>query len=93
MCQKVEIEKILSILHGWKVVEGRNAIYKKFVFDDFKTCFDTMTKIALKAEEMNHHPEWLNVYNHLEITLTSHEKNEVTSSDFKLAQFIDSVIS
>jgi len=42
---------------------------------------------------MNHHPEWLNVYNHLEITLTSHEKNEVTSSDFKLAQFIDSVIS
>ena len=89
MCQKVEIEKILSILRGWKVVEGRNAIYKKFVFDDFKTCFDMMTKIALKAEEMNHHPEWLNVYNHLEITLTSHEKNEVTSSDFKLAQFID----
>ena len=86
MCQKVEIEKILSILHGWKVVEGRNAIYKKFVFDDFKTCFDTMTKIALKAEEMNHHPEWLNVYNHLEITLTSHEKNEVTSYDFNITR-------
>ncbi len=92
MYQKIELEKILSLLDGWKVVEGRNAIYKKFIFDDFHECFSVMTKIALKADEMNHHPEWLNIYNQLEVTLTSHVKNEVTSSDFELAQFIDSVI-
>tara|TARA_R110002096_G_scaffold416576_2_gene619402 strand:+ start:241213 stop:241494 length:282 start_codon:yes stop_codon:yes gene_type:complete len=91
MYKKMVLEDLLSSLDGWNAVEGRDAIYKKFTFADFETAFAAMTKIALKAEEMNHHPEWFNVYNQLEVTLATHDANGVTSYDLELARFIDEV--
>ena len=91
MYKKIELNELLSKLKDWNVVEGREAIYKKFIFNDFETAFAAMTKIAVKAEEMNHHPEWFNVYNQLEVTLATHDANGVTTYDLELANFIDEV--
>lgn len=93
MYQKLDLNELLKTLDGWQGVEGREAIFKKFTFADFESCFDAMTKIAKKAEEMNHHPEWFNVYNRLEVTLTTHDANGVTSYDQQLANFIDQTCS
>ncbi|MCC3859798.1 4a-hydroxytetrahydrobiopterin dehydratase [Pseudemcibacter aquimaris] len=89
MFKKLDITDLLSSLDGWEAVEGREAIFKRYTFKDFDACFNAMTKIAAKAEEMNHHPEWFNVYNRLEVTLTTHDANGVTSYDKELAEFID----
>ena len=91
MYKKIELEELLSKLNGWSAVEDREAIFKKFIFSDFETAFAAMTKIATKAEEMDHHPEWFNVYNRLEVTLATHDANGVTSYDLELARFIDGV--
>ena len=85
----MELNEILGKLDGWSAAGGREAICKSFTFKDFETAFAAMGKIALKAEEMNHHPEWFNVYNRLDVTLATHDANGVTSYDFELAQFID----
>ncbi len=89
MYRKMELGDVLSQLNGWKSVDGREAIEKSFKFVDFESCFAAMQKIAAKAEEMNHHPEWFNVYNRLDVTLATHDANGVTSYDLELAQFID----
>jgi 4a-hydroxytetrahydrobiopterin dehydratase len=91
MYRKMELGDILSQLKGWKAVDGREAIEKSFKFADFENCFAAMQKIATKSEEMNHHPEWFNVYNRLDVTLATHDANGVTSYDLELAQFIDQV--
>ena len=91
MYKKIELNDLLNSLNGWHAVEGREAIFKKFKLKDFDHAFACMTKIAAKAEQMNHHPEWFNVYNKLEITLTTHDANGVTSYDKELAEFIDQV--
>lgn len=91
MYKKIDLKELLTSLNGWQAVEGREAIFKKYKFKDFETAFDAMTKIAKKAEEMDHHPEWFNVYNNLEVTLTTHDAGGVTSYDKDLAQFIDNV--
>ncbi|HPF46082.1 MAG: 4a-hydroxytetrahydrobiopterin dehydratase [Alphaproteobacteria bacterium] len=91
MYKKMTLEDILSKLNGWKAVQGREAISKKFTFKNFDQAFAAMTKIAKKAEEMDHHPEWFNVYNRLEVTLATHDANGVTSYDLELAKFIDAV--
>ncbi|HEX3636961.1 MAG TPA: 4a-hydroxytetrahydrobiopterin dehydratase [Paraburkholderia sp.] len=78
-------------LHGWQAVAGRDAIQRHFKFADFNEAFGFMTRVAIKAQEMDHHPEWFNVYNKVEITLSTHEANGLTERDIKLARFIDSI--
>ncbi|WP_144143836.1 4a-hydroxytetrahydrobiopterin dehydratase [Paraburkholderia sp. BCC1884] len=78
-------------LHGWQAAAGRDAIQRQFQFADFNEAFGFMTRVAIKAQEMDHHPEWFNVYNKVEITLATHEANGVTERDIKLARFIDSI--
>lgn len=68
---------------------GRDAIVKKFQFKDFNQAFGFMTRVALRAEKMDHHPEWFNVYNKVDITLSSHDVSGLSQRDIKLATFID----
>jgi len=74
---------------GWTLVEGRDAIYKEFIFKDFNQAFSFMTRVALKAETMDHHPEWFNVYNKVQITLSTHDVGGLSHNDIKLASFIE----
>ena len=90
MACKIEIEDVLSQLNSWKVAnDNRDAITKEFKFSNFKNAFAFITIIALKAEEINHHPEWFNVYNKVIITLTTHDVRGVSEKDIVLGQFID----
>jgi 4a-hydroxytetrahydrobiopterin dehydratase len=94
MIQKLSSEertKQLAALNGWQPVADRDAIQRAFKFADFNEAFGFMTRVAIKAQEMDHHPEWFNVYNKVEITLSTHEANGVTERDIKLASFIDSI--
>jgi 4a-hydroxytetrahydrobiopterin dehydratase len=72
-------------LPGWRPVEGRDAIQKTFKFKDFSEAFGFMTRAALVAEKMNHHPEWFNVWNSVRIDLTTHDAGGITAKDFELA--------
>jgi 4a-hydroxytetrahydrobiopterin dehydratase len=81
----------LSELDGWQSVAGRDAIERSLEFADFNDAFGFMTRVAIKAQEMDHHPEWFNVYNVVRITLSSHDVNGVTQRDVELARFIDSI--
>jgi len=76
----------LAKLGGWSEVDGRDAITKKFVFADFNAAFGFMTRVALLAEKLDHHPEWFNVYKTVEVTLSTHDAGGVTELDVKLAQ-------
>lgn len=76
---------------GWSELSERDAIYKEFVFKNFNQAFGFMSRVALQAEKMNHHPEWFNVYNKVQITLTSHDSGGLTKRDVKLAKFIEKV--
>ncbi|WP_428983503.1 4a-hydroxytetrahydrobiopterin dehydratase [Paraburkholderia phymatum] len=80
-------------LNGWQNVEGRDAITRQFKFADFNEAFGFMTRVAIKAQEMDHHPEWFNVYSNVEITLSTHDANGITERDIRLARFIDEVAS
>ena len=80
----------LRKLSGWSEVSGRDAITRKFVFKDFNQAFGFMTRAALIAEKMDHHPKWTNEYNKLEIWLSSHDAGDiVTDKDKKLSEIID----
>lgn len=79
----------LNQLPGWREADGRDAIEKEFRFADFKTAFGFMTRVAAAAEHLDHHPEWRNVYNRVEITLTTHDSGGVTGRDIRLATLID----
>src|SRR5689334_1054708 len=81
----------LAKLSGWSEVKGRDAITKKFVFKDFIEAFGFMSRAALVAEKMGHHPEWLNVYKTVEVTLATHEANGVTEFDVRLAEAMNSI--
>ncbi|ESO10741.1 hypothetical protein HELRODRAFT_167236 [Helobdella robusta] len=74
---------------GWKVVEGRDAIYKEFFFKNFNQAFGVMSRVAMQAEKMDHHPEWFNVYNKLQVTLSTHDVNGLSKKDITLAKFIE----
>lgn len=82
----------LSELTEWREVVGRDAITRTLRFDDFNAAFGFMARVALKAEQMNHHPEWFNVYNRVEITLSTHDAGGLTALDIKLAKFIDALV-
>ncbi|RMA64203.1 4a-hydroxytetrahydrobiopterin dehydratase [Ulvibacter antarcticus] len=88
---ETEINERLASMEGWGYEE--NAIHTSLEFDDFKDAFTVMTRIAFEAEKMNHHPDWSNVYNKLEITLSTHDAGGVTEKDFKLAKIIDDLVS
>ena len=79
----------LENLQGWSEAEGRDAVQKSFRFANFNQAFAFMTRVALKAEKMNHHPEWFNVYNRVDIVLSTHDAGGVTERDVELARFID----
>ena len=82
-------QAVLDGLDGWREVEGRDAITKSYKFTDFNQAFAFMTRAALKAEQLNHHPEWFNVYNTVEVTLATHDSGGVTELDAALAGFMD----
>ena len=89
MAQKLtaEARKVaLARLTGWSEVSGRDAITRKFVFKDFNQAFGFMTRAALVAEKMDHHPEWFNVYKTVEVTLSTHDAGGLTELDVKLAE-------
>ena len=80
----------LAALKDWREVSGRDAITKKFVFKDFNQAFGFMSRAALMAEKMDHHPEWFNVYKTVEVTLSTHDAGGVTDKDIALAKAMDS---
>ncbi len=83
----------LETLEGWAEVDGRDAIRKSFRFKTFNQAFGFMTRVALTAEKMNHHPEWFNVYNRIDVTLATHDAGGVTDLDIRLARFMDEAAS
>ncbi|MEL6363239.1 MAG: 4a-hydroxytetrahydrobiopterin dehydratase [Pseudomonadota bacterium] len=74
---------------GWTPVEGKDAAAKTFQFADFNEAFGFMTRIAIMADKLDHHPEWFNVYNRVEITLTTHDAGGLSKRDVQLAEFIE----
>ena len=87
----VERRREMAELKGWEKVRGRDAISKSYRFRNFNEAFGFMTRVALMAERMDHHPEWFNVYNRVDVTLTTHDAGGVTERDIALAKFMDSV--
>ena len=81
----------LRDLHGWAEVPERDAIRKSYHFADFNAAWGFMSRVALVAEKLDHHPEWFNVYNRVEIVLTTHDADGVTGRDLELAKQIDRV--
>jgi 4a-hydroxytetrahydrobiopterin dehydratase len=83
----------LARLDGWTEAKDRDAISKKFVFKDFNAAFGFMTRAALAAEKMDHHPEWFNVYKTVDVTLSTHDAGGLTERDIKLAETMDKLAS
>lgn len=84
-----DIESFIKKNTGWKKMKARSALQKSFQFSDFNEAFGFMSRVALVAEQMNHHPEWFNVYNRVDVTLSTHDAGGITALDFKLAQKMD----
>ncbi len=80
-------------LPQWKMVDGRDAITRSYKFKDFNAAFGFMTRAALIAEQMNHHPEWFNVWNRVDVTLSTHDAGGLTERDLKLAEAMDRLAS
>ncbi len=79
----------LKELPHWRELPGRNAIARTFEFKDFNAAFGFMTRVALLAEKMDHHPEWSNVYRTVEVTLSTHDAGGVTDNDIRMARAMD----
>ncbi len=77
---------------GWALVEGRDAMKKTFMFKDFNEAFGFMTRVALLADKMDHHPEWFNVYNKVEVTLSTHDCGGLSLKDVKMANFMEQLV-
>jgi 4a-hydroxytetrahydrobiopterin dehydratase len=90
---RLPVETVLAQLSGWAAAAGREAIVKRYVFADFSQAFGFMTRVALAAETLDHHPEWTNVYNRVEVLLATHDVGGVTALDLKLAKVMDAVAS
>jgi len=84
-----EVEKRLARVAKWDMVEGRSAICRQFRFANFVEAFGFMARAALVAEKLNHHPEWFNVYNKVDVILTTHDAGGLSELDFKLAEAMD----
>lgn len=83
----------LADLPGWSAVEDRDAITRSFRFKTFNAAFGWMTRVALLADKLDHHPEWFNVYNRVDVVLTTHDAEGVTALDVQLARFMDEAAS
>lgn len=81
------------LVNGWKLLPNRDAIQKSFQFTDFNEAFGFMTRVAIAADKIDHHPEWFNVYNKVEITLSTHDAGGLTALDVKLAKLADSYVT
>lgn len=86
-----DIKVALGAAPGWALVSGREAITRRYVFKDFSAAFGFMARAALVAERLNHHPEWFNVWNRVEITLATHDAGGLTRLDFELAAAMDAI--
>ena len=86
---RIGVQAALDQLKGWTAAEGRDAIRKSYEFKDFSRAFAFMTRTALAAEKLDHHPEWFNVYNRVDVTLATHDANGVTELDVRLAKVMD----
>ena len=84
-----ERDEALALMPGWTWDEGRDAIRRSFRFRDFSEAFAFMTRVAMAAEQADHHPEWGNVWNRVDILLTTHDANGLTQKDLALAKRID----
>ena len=80
-------------LEGWAAMSGKDAIGKTFRFADFNAAFGFMTRVALMADKLDHHPEWFNVYNRVEVVLTTHDADGVSELDLTMARFMESAAS
>ena len=90
MVERLDVEQALKALPLWRAHPGdRPAITRKLVFTDFNAAFGFMTRVALHADKVDHHPEWSNVYNRVEVLLTTHDAGGVTERDLDMARFID----
>ena len=90
MSERLDVDEVLKTLPAWRAHEGdRPAIARKLVFADFNAAFGFMTRVALRADKVDHHPEWFNVYNRVEVLLTTHDAGGVTQRDVDMARFID----
>ena len=86
----VDVAETLKALPLWRASTGhRPAIERRLIFKDFNAAFGFMTRVALMADKMDHHPEWSNVYNRVEVLLTTHDAGGVTELDIRMARFID----
>jgi 4a-hydroxytetrahydrobiopterin dehydratase len=83
--ERAEVEQELKALNGWRLLDDREAINKTFTFPGFTEAFRWMVQVALFAEQMDHHPEWCNVYNHVAVTLATHDAEGVTRLDLAMA--------
>lgn len=96
MIQKINpqtVSKSLEGIDGWTLANDREAIEKTFKFKNFKEAWAFMNKVADLAEDMDHHPEWFNVYNKVEITLTTHDAGGISQRDLDMAEKINGFIT
>ena len=87
----IQIKEALNTVEGWKMIEGREAIAKTFMFKNFVQAFGFMTQSAIISEKIDHHPEWSNVYKTVDVTLATHDVDGLTELDFKLAKAMDKI--
>lgn len=89
----VMLQEVMVTLssNGWKLVQEDKAIYKAFVFKDFSEAFGFMSRAALDAHQLDHHPEWFNVYNKVNVTLNTHDAGGITALDIELANRMDAI--
>ncbi|WP_183254018.1 4a-hydroxytetrahydrobiopterin dehydratase [Brevundimonas basaltis] len=92
MTERLDVNEVLKSLPSWRPRDGdRPAIERSLVFADFNAAFGFMARVALLADKVDHHPEWFNVYNRVDIVLTTHDAEGVTRRDLDMARFIDEV--
>lgn len=93
MAEKLDADAIhqeMQKIDGWEMVDGKDAITKTFKFKNFSQAWAFMSRVSLLAEKMNHHPEWFNVYNRVEVTLNTHDVGGLSPLDFKMAAAMNS---
>ncbi len=83
---------LAEALPDWEMVEGRDALFRSFEFADFSEAFAFMTRVALLAEKAGHHPEWFNVWNRVDVTLSTHDAGGLSAKDVALARAIDAMV-
>lgn len=88
---KMPLDEVLAQVTGWTRSTGREAIEKRFTFADFNAAFAFMTRCAMRAEQLDHHPEWSNVYNRVDVVLTTHDVDGMSDRDVAMAQFMDGI--